>query len=77
MGGSVEEAWNLGSLALIKLPIVVLSLLYLLFKILKILMLGPRLLRRSLGPHVRGSVKIMVKLLNSQLLSSLNFWDNQ
>ena len=37
---------------------------------------GPHLLRGSLGPHVRRTVRILVKRLNSLFPNSLSFWDS-
>ena len=50
---------------------------YLPFKKLKIPRVGPHSLRRSLSPHVKGSVRILVKWLNSPYPNSLSFWDNR
>ena len=54
-----------------------LTLLYLLFKMLNSHLFGSHLLRESLGPQVRGSIKLMIKLLNLSFPTSLNFWDNR
>jgi hypothetical protein len=43
---------------------------------LNISRIGHHLLKRTLSPHVRGSVKVLIKWLNLPLPLSLNFWDN-
>jgi hypothetical protein len=50
------------------------SIIYLSFQ-LNISRVGPYLLKGSLSPHVRESVKVLIKLLNLHLPISLNFWD--
>jgi hypothetical protein len=50
------------------------------FKVRKAVDLGVQkmhhLLKGSLNPHVRGSVKVKVKQLNLHFLIILSFWDN-
>ena len=63
---SVQQIMSFWSLALLYLP----------FKMLKIPHVGPHLLKGSLGPQMRESVRIMVKWLNSLFPNNLSMWDN-
>jgi len=50
------------------------SVIYLPFQ-LNISRVGPHLLKGSPSPHVRGSVKVLIKWLNLLLPISLSFWN--
>ena len=51
------------------------SSLYLSFKMFNSHLLSSHLLRGSLDPHMRKSIRIMVKWLNSSFPNSLNYWN--